>query len=205
VAKLGTNPSEIPPARFSSGARLSSMSCFRKSSLLLSLVGAASFSGIVRADDGGGVAQADPAGILSRGPYLQMGTQSGMVIVWRTTAATLPLVRYGLAPDKLTGIVWPTRMGIALVQWSLGPLNLSGCCPCYGLRGRLCVQCLTFDINRTVNRCNTLNHFSHHLCPLEPASSFVVGHLAVKIFLFPLSRPDVVVDNIITHGFAQHA
>ena len=37
-----------------------------------------------------------------RGPYLQSGTSSSVIIKWRTGEATDSLVRYGLAPDSLT-------------------------------------------------------------------------------------------------------
>ncbi len=86
-------------------------------SFVLPLLLVLGVSGAFRADaadndnDGGG---ADPNAILSRGPYLQMGTQSAMVIVWRTTAPTLPLVRYGSSPEELHGVVWPTQMVIRL-------------------------------------------------------------------------------------------
>lgn len=38
---------------------------------------------------------------VTRGPYLQMGTATGVVVRWRTNAATDSRVRYGLAPDAL--------------------------------------------------------------------------------------------------------
>ena len=38
---------------------------------------------------------------LTRGPYLQKGTQEGMVIKWRTSIAAGSIVRYGLSPDNL--------------------------------------------------------------------------------------------------------
>ena len=50
------------------------------------------------------VAAADDAR-LTRGPYLQLGTTTGMTIVWRTSGATKPIVRYGAAPDKLNQTV----------------------------------------------------------------------------------------------------
>ena len=39
---------------------------------------------------------------LVRGPYLQSGTSSSVIIKWRTDDATDSLVRYGLAPNSLT-------------------------------------------------------------------------------------------------------
>ncbi len=41
---------------------------------------------------------------VSRGPYLQLGTASGIVVRWRTTVATDGCVRYGSAPGNLTQI-----------------------------------------------------------------------------------------------------
>ena len=37
-----------------------------------------------------------------RGPYLQGGTSSGVIIRWRTDVATASVVRYGLDPESLT-------------------------------------------------------------------------------------------------------
>ena len=44
----------------------------------------------------------DEAQTLVRGPYLQSGTASSVIIKWRTDEATDSVVRYGLAPDSLT-------------------------------------------------------------------------------------------------------
>src|SRR6185369_11675045 len=41
---------------------------------------------------------------VSRGPYLQLGTASGIVVRWRTTVATDGCVRYGSAPGNLTQV-----------------------------------------------------------------------------------------------------
>lgn len=41
---------------------------------------------------------------VTRGPYLQMGTPSSMVIRWRTNTPATSTVRYGAAVDTLTGI-----------------------------------------------------------------------------------------------------
>lgn len=46
-------------------------------------------------------AQAVP---ITRGPYLQMGTASGVVVRWRTAAAVDSVVRYGTAPGQLTAV-----------------------------------------------------------------------------------------------------
>jgi acid phosphatase type 7 len=50
------------------------------------------------------IATADSASAqtITRGPYLQMGTPTGVVVKWRTSAATNARVRYGPAPATLT-------------------------------------------------------------------------------------------------------
>jgi hypothetical protein len=42
------------------------------------------------------------AATVTRGPYLQIGTSSSIVIKWRTDVATDSRVRYGLDPAALT-------------------------------------------------------------------------------------------------------
>ncbi len=44
------------------------------------------------------------AAVLTRGPYLQMGSSTGAVVRWRTDVATESRVRYGLAPTSLSGV-----------------------------------------------------------------------------------------------------
>jgi hypothetical protein len=44
------------------------------------------------------------AAVVTRGPYLQMGSPIGAVVRWRTDAATGSRVRYGLAPTSLSGV-----------------------------------------------------------------------------------------------------
>lgn len=44
------------------------------------------------------------AALVTRGPYLQSGTPTSAVVRWRTDAATGSRVRYGPAPESLTGI-----------------------------------------------------------------------------------------------------
>ncbi|QDT14268.1 purple acid phosphatase family protein [Alienimonas californiensis] len=44
-------------------------------------------------------------GVLSRGPYLQMGTPDSMAILWRTEGPIRPTVRYGRSPDQLDHVV----------------------------------------------------------------------------------------------------
>ena len=44
----------------------------------------------------------DEAQTLVRGPYLQSGTSSSVIVKWRTDEATDSVVRYGLDPDSLT-------------------------------------------------------------------------------------------------------
>lgn len=46
-------------------------------------------------------AQATP---ITRGPYLQMGTASGVVVRWRTATPVDSVVRYGTAPGQLTAV-----------------------------------------------------------------------------------------------------
>ncbi len=43
--------------------------------------------------------------LLTRGPYLQLGTPTSLVVRWRTAAATDSVVRYGTAPGQLTSVV----------------------------------------------------------------------------------------------------
>ncbi len=43
--------------------------------------------------------------LLTRGPYLQMGTPTSIVVRWRTAAATDSVVRYGTEPGALTATV----------------------------------------------------------------------------------------------------
>ena len=40
--------------------------------------------------------------LLTRAPYLQMGTPTSLVVRWRTAVATASVVRYGTAPGQLT-------------------------------------------------------------------------------------------------------
>jgi phosphodiesterase/alkaline phosphatase D-like protein len=50
-------------------------------------------------------AQLSSAANLMRGPYLQLGTPTSVVVRWRTDVATNSLVRYGLVPGSLTSTV----------------------------------------------------------------------------------------------------
>lgn len=45
---------------------------------------------------------------ITRGPYLQLGTQTGVTIRWRTNVATIGKVTYGLSAGSLTGSVSET-------------------------------------------------------------------------------------------------
>ena len=45
------------------------------------------------------------AGSVTRGPYLQMQSEKGITIHWRTDIATDSVIRYGDAPDKLVNSV----------------------------------------------------------------------------------------------------
>ncbi|MEO8349099.1 MAG: fibronectin type III domain-containing protein, partial [Acidobacteriota bacterium] len=49
-------------------------------------------------------ASAAAAAVVSRGPYLQSGTPTSSIVRWRTDVATGSRVRYGTAPESLTGI-----------------------------------------------------------------------------------------------------
>ena len=49
-------------------------------------------------------ASAGVAAVVTRGPYLQMGSPTGAVVRWRTDTATESRVRYGLAPTSLSGV-----------------------------------------------------------------------------------------------------
>ncbi|HYV30632.1 MAG TPA: fibronectin type III domain-containing protein, partial [Candidatus Binatia bacterium] len=42
------------------------------------------------------------AAMVTRGPYLQMGTPTSIVVRWRTDTSTDSRVRYGSAPGSLT-------------------------------------------------------------------------------------------------------
>ena len=50
----------------------------------------------------GAFADLSSAANLTRGPYLQIGTPTSVVVRWRTDVATNSRVRYGLAPGSLT-------------------------------------------------------------------------------------------------------
>ncbi|HEX8492186.1 MAG TPA: post-COAP-1 domain-containing protein [Pyrinomonadaceae bacterium] len=60
---------------------------------------------------------------LKRGPYLQRGTPTSIVVRWRTDAPTNSRVRYGLAPDALTSTVDST------VQTTEHEITVSGLSP----------------------------------------------------------------------------
>ena len=64
----------------------------------------ATAKGMIRNDDAtlGALPALAQAQTVVRGPYLQSGTSSSVIIKWRTGEATDSLVRYGLAPDSLT-------------------------------------------------------------------------------------------------------
>src|SRR5438093_1421322 len=42
---------------------------------------------------------------ITRGPYLQQGTPSSIVVRWRTDVATTSRVRYGTTPGNFTTVV----------------------------------------------------------------------------------------------------
>ena len=64
----------------------------------------ATAKGTIRNDDAtlGALPALAQAQTVVRGPYLQSGTSSSVIIKWRTDEATDSVVHYGLAPDGLT-------------------------------------------------------------------------------------------------------
>jgi len=48
---------------------------------------------------------ANESNVSSRGPYLQLGTPTSMVVRWRTLLPSDSIVRYGNDPDSLTSVV----------------------------------------------------------------------------------------------------
>ncbi len=52
--------------------------------------------------------RAQGAAVITRGPYLQLGTQTAATIRWRTDVPTLGRVTYGLSATSLTGVVSET-------------------------------------------------------------------------------------------------
>ena len=64
----------------------------------------ATAKGTIRNDDAtlGALPALAQAQTVVRGPYLQSGTSSSVIIKWRTDEATDSVVHYGLAPDSLT-------------------------------------------------------------------------------------------------------
>ena len=64
----------------------------------------ATAKGMIRNDDAtlGALPALAQAQTVVRGPYLQSGTSSSVIVKWRTDEATDSVVRYGLDPDSLT-------------------------------------------------------------------------------------------------------
>ena len=58
--------------------------------------------GLVLSGAFGGMAEAQT---ITRGPYLQMGTESSMIVRWRSSSNTDSVVRYGLSPSNLNQTV----------------------------------------------------------------------------------------------------
>ncbi|MDH3281030.1 MAG: DNRLRE domain-containing protein, partial [Gammaproteobacteria bacterium] len=56
-----------------------------------------------------------------RGPYLQLGTATSVMVKWRTDVATQSEVRYGLTPGSLTGVV---QSGVATTEHALALTGL---------------------------------------------------------------------------------
>ncbi|QQR89321.1 MAG: metallophosphoesterase family protein [Myxococcales bacterium] len=66
---------------------------------------------------------ADSAPSVLRGPYLQVGTTSSVIVKWRTLNATDSVVAYGLSPDTLS---WVTRSDTNTTEHEV---TLSDLCP----------------------------------------------------------------------------
>ena len=68
------------------------------------LMAEATAKGMIRNDDAalGALPALAQAQTVVRGPYLQSGTPSSVIVKWRTDEPTDSVVRYGLAPDSLT-------------------------------------------------------------------------------------------------------
>ena len=63
-------------------------------------------------------------GQLSRHPYLQLATQDSVAILWRTVGRTIPIVRYGPAPDVLVNEILPVQVVVRLGPDLQGPVGL---------------------------------------------------------------------------------
>ena len=59
------------------------------------------FATLLLADKAFGLPLDAAAPSLTRGPYLQLGTQSSIVVRWRTETATNSRVRYGTNPNAI--------------------------------------------------------------------------------------------------------
>lgn len=88
--------------------------------VLIAFVVALFFMPFARAD-GDGAGPRDPGGILSRRPYLQSASPTGMVVVWRTLGNSLPILRYGTSSEALNSVVFATQMVIRLGPDVVGP------------------------------------------------------------------------------------
>jgi len=69
-----------------------------------------------------GQAQADAQ--LSREPYPQIATQDSVAILWRSFGGTIPIVRYGPAPELLINEVLPVQIVVRLGPDVPGPVGL---------------------------------------------------------------------------------
>ncbi len=61
---------------------------------------------------------------VSRGPLVQLVTRHSAVLVWRSVGPTIPLVRYGAAPDALDSLVLPVQMTIRVAPGLVAPPDL---------------------------------------------------------------------------------
>lgn len=69
------------------------------------------------------------AASVTRGPYLQMGTPTSVVVRWRTDVVTDSRVTYGTAPDNLISSVQDVRaaeMSSTGDYWFLDDIQIIG-------------------------------------------------------------------------------
>ncbi|MFP6878194.1 MAG: metallophosphoesterase [Roseibacillus sp.] len=61
---------------------------------------------------------------VSRGPAIQLTTRDSAILVWRTVGSTLPVVRYGTAPDNLDQEALPAQTTIRVSPSVAAPLEI---------------------------------------------------------------------------------
>jgi len=62
--------------------------------------------------------------VVSRHPYIQNTTKTSAAILWRTIGGTIPIIRYGTAPDMLVNEVLPVSTVIKLAPSKEGPAKM---------------------------------------------------------------------------------